>query len=115
MSSVNSASNGELNQQNTNLKKLLLVVKPEDENQVRAEIIKCQDELMTRYIARINKLATAPGQPGNPTTDIMGQATIEQPTFSLNPDGESRACSCGARHTSNPKHHMTYCDLYTVR
>ena len=25
--------------------------------------------------------------------------------------GRSRKCSCGAKHTSNPKFHLSYCDL----
>lgn len=23
----------------------------------------------------------------------------------------SKQCSCGAKHTSNPKHHLSYCDI----
>lgn len=25
----------------------------------------------------------------------------------------NKKCSCGARYTSNPKHHLSYCDLYS--
>ena len=35
----------------------------------------------------------------------------DQPTSTLNPDGISRACQCGARHTSNPSWHMNYCPM----
>ena len=36
---------------------------------------------------------------------------INKPTSTLNPDGKSRSCTCGARHTSFPNHHMRYCDM----
>lgn len=35
----------------------------------------------------------------------------EYPKSTLNPDGKSRACECGARHTSRPDYHMSYCPL----
>lgn len=33
------------------------------------------------------------------------------PVSTLNPDGKSRACRCGARYTSFPDHHMWWCDM----
>ena len=35
----------------------------------------------------------------------------DQPKSSLNPKGRSKACSCGARHTAFPNHHLGFCDL----
>lgn len=46
----------------------------------------------------------------------MRPKTIEEkPVSTLNPDGKSRACSCGARFTTFPNHHMRYCDMWVRR
>lgn len=34
-----------------------------------------------------------------------------EPISTLNPDGKSRACECGARHTAFPNVHMNYCPM----
>jgi len=33
------------------------------------------------------------------------------PVSTLNPDGISRRCECGAKHTAFPNHHMNYCPM----
>ena len=38
--------------------------------------------------------------------DLMGL-----PKSTLNPDGKSRACTCGARHSMFPNTHMTWCGM----
>lgn len=35
----------------------------------------------------------------------------EPPKSTLNPDGVSKKCECGARHTAFPNAHMNYCPL----
>ena len=35
----------------------------------------------------------------------------EAPVSTLNPDGKSRRCECGARHTAFPNHHLSYCPM----
>jgi hypothetical protein len=36
---------------------------------------------------------------------------LEQILDELESKREKRNCECGAKHTSNPKHHLSYCPL----
>jgi len=98
---------GSLKQQIKEMRKLLMVTScPEDKRKVMEAIMNTQTELIGVYTKQSCEPSDFNGLPE------WNECKVSKPESTLNPDGKSRACSCGARHTSNPNYHMRYCDLH---
>ena len=101
------------------MKKLLRVADKDDKLTVAEAIIQAQGELLVMYSGMIRRNAVHKPPSGIDSSGGMGDKykmdtdhhKFPEPTSTLNPDGKSRACSCGARHTSQPNYHMNYCEL----
>ena len=57
-------------------------------------VFKCEGEIEDRWIK-----------------DECEEMNGLDPVSTLNPDGKSRRCECGARHTAFPNHHLSYCPM----
>jgi len=96
----------DLHAQIAEMKKLMRVTHdPESKLMIAQAIIKNQDQLLMQYRAGF-KHELPEGIEVYKTTHDKSY-----PESTLNPDGKSRACQCGARHTSNPNYHLAWCDM----